>query len=59
MQVGYPREIAFGAGGEQPCAPKMYMSVSTSGAHLAPIARPWRTLTACGIILRMRVRLRK
>jgi hypothetical protein len=31
--------------------PNKYIRVSTKGAHRAPIASPYLTLTACGIIL--------
>ena len=33
------------------CKPKMYIIPKTKGAQVAPIASPYRTLTACGMIL--------
>ena len=39
-----PRPIMHGI-------PKMYIIASTTGAHAAPMDNPYRTLTACGIIL--------
>lgn len=43
--VGYIPEIGVAY------IPRIHMSANTKGAHLAPIASPYRTQTACGIIL--------
>ena len=32
-------------------SPRIYITTNTNGAHVAPTKSPYRTLTACGMIL--------